>query len=122
MRLARAGLVVLVLLVVQRCEAPVGYHVMVRNTGYRDVDNVRVAYGNFSDAPGVIPPGIYKRRLDVQEPLPLEAALEWRDADGKLHRQTVKVMPRSQFKGVLIFEIDSANRVDVRTAAPPGRT
>ena len=118
MSAARVGLMIL-LFAFHGCERPLGYHVTVRNTGHHDVNDVRVAYGNFSDAPGVLPPGIDKTHLDVHEPVPAEAVVEWRDAEGTSHREVVKVMPRSAFKGVLIFEIDGTNDVQVRTEARP---
>ena len=114
----RAGVAILVILAV-RCEPSLGYEVVVRNTGNRDVDNVRVSYGRFVDEPGVIPPRIHSGHLDVQEPLPVEAVVEWRDADGETHRQVVRVMPRSDFRGVLVFEIDAEDRVKVSTETPP---
>lgn len=83
------------------------------------MDDVRVTYGGFVDEPGVLAPGSHKGHLDVQEALPKEAAVEWRDTNGGRHRKVVKVMPRSEFRGVLVFEIDAENRVRVLTESPP---
>ena len=115
----RAAWAILLLLTVQRCERPLGYQVWIRNTSTQEIHNVRVSYGRFLFDQPIIMAGVEGSYLDVQEPLPAKALVEWRDASGKAHRDVVRVMPHSEFKGVLIFEIDRQNRVKVRTESPP---
>lgn len=115
----RLAMAMFLMVATQRCERPLGYQVRIANTGTSEIHDVRVTYGRFVDQLLQLAPGIDSTYLDVQEPLPSEAAVEWRDSSGNPHREVVKVMPQSEFRGVLIFEIDRENRVRVRTEAPP---
>ena len=96
-----------------------GYSVRVRNTGLRQVVATRVQFGNFASDVGVLIAHSADTEFDVREPLPKAAVVEWRDAAGSQHRETVNVSLPRGFKGVLVFEIDGANHVHVVTESPP---
>lgn len=113
------GTVTVLLVFAVGCDAPLGYEVVVRNTGSRDVDAVRLSFGKFVDEPGVLSAGSHSGHMDVREPLPTEAVVEWRDMNGGAHRAVLKVMPRSEFRGVLVFEINDQEHVAVMTEVPP---
>ena len=96
-----------------------GYSIRLKNTGVRQIEGVRVQYGKFASDVGVLIANAADTQLDVREPLPRSAIIEWTDADSRRHREVVNVSLRRAFKGVLVFEIDGANHVHVTTESPP---
>lgn len=111
-------ILILVAVVLVACFEGEGYSVKMLNTGSRDIDDAQVSYGRFVDNMGVLIPNAEKVYLSVREPLPRTAVVEWRDADGARHQETVTVL-FARFQGVLVFEIDGQNHVHVRTESPP---
>jgi hypothetical protein len=91
----------------------------VRNIGTRQIDETRVSYGKFTSDVGVVVANAADTHLQVREPLPQTALVEWTDADGRSHRETVEVSFPHGFKGVLVFDIDDSNHVHVLTEPPP---
>ena len=98
------------------------YGVAVRNLTSSLITDAHVTFGNFKSTGGAIDPGIYKITHEIGEPIPEEATVEWRTADGRLHvkRVAVKsVIPRN-FSGRIFFEImpDQTVRVRAREKLP----
>ena len=96
-----------------------GYAVRMRNTGPREITDASVTYGDFKFDAGILIRDGDHENLEVHEPTPKSAVVEWRDADGRQHTETVKVSLPQRFKGVLVFEIDAANNVRVVMESRP---
>lgn len=103
------------LLVLGSCDDAQQYAVRMRNIGSSEVENARVSYGQFVFAAGILISAGDHEQIDVREPLPHTAVVEWTDSFGVRHRQVVNISFPQGFKGVLVFEIDGANRARALT-------
>src|SRR5438552_9860661 len=110
-----------VALLAMACEGA-HHDVVVRNTGSRDITDARVEYSDAAFTAGVVVPRSDAKVLALPRRIPKEATVSWTDAHGARHREKVLVNFPEGFKGVLVFEIDDANRLRVLTEALPHYT
>jgi hypothetical protein len=94
------------------------YHVVVKNDGTKELNNVTLSYDKFEHNFGILIPKADKGYTFAGDlhPLPNEATLEWQTSDKKWHKQIVKVKSviLKNYKDIdIYFNIDDNNRVTV---------
>ena len=100
------------------CAGGTEYSVILRNTTSQMIDDGHVSYGAFKSIGGVIPPGAFKEHSGILRsvrPIPEEATVQWRTADGVMHSKTVAVRSAlpADFSGSINFDIGEDEHVRV---------
>jgi hypothetical protein len=103
------------------CERSASYTMTVKNGTSEDLNDVRIAYGNYSLIVGALDAGVAGSEGLVTAELPSQGNIRWRTPDGVLHEKTLQLRPAvpADFRqGVLMVEILGKN--DVRVSVNSG--
>ena len=91
-----------------------GSAVTIRNDSGRVIRDARVEAPGFTSVGGTIHPGTKARHFSPRRAPVGAAEVVWRDAGGKLHRQTVSVDGAATRGGHLEFAVRGDGSVEVR--------
>lgn len=89
------------------------YSVTIRNETSGMLTDAEVAYGSFKSVGGWIAPGSSKTHAGVKDKPDRTVTVQWRAADGVLHRAIVPLPVEEQFSGDLLFTIKNDGSVSV---------
>lgn len=95
------------------------YSVKMRYVGRGVIHDARVSYGSFTFNAGVLIPNGAHEYLEVCEPVPQIAIVEWTDASGNRERSGVRVVTGKRFHGVLVIEVGDRNMARAIVEQPP---
>jgi len=117
--LISSALVLFVL--ISGCVNRSSYNIVLKNSGGSEINDAHVSYGDFTSVGGILSSGIEATHLHPDAPIPAHATVQWRTADGVLHKQDVDVKSKlpPHFSGDIYFVIDSTNNVTVVPEAMP---
>jgi hypothetical protein len=102
------------------CERSASYTMTVKNGTSEDLNDVRIAFGTYSDIVGSMSAGVDKSEGLVTADVTDQGNIRWRTPDEVLHDKTVQLRPAvpPDFReGVLMVEILSTS--DIRVSVHP---